>query len=338
MKIGLRTIKTGIAVSLAMFISTIFNINAPFYSGIAAVIAMQPTVSDSWKKGLHRVLGTFVGAIMGIILSFLLPSNFITLGLGIVILIYILNKLNWQDSISIGCVVFIGIFISTDAGIISRSTDRLLETTIGIVIALVVNYLIYPPTYDAKIVKEIDAMSDHIWTFTANVIELILDRSEEGLLKLNEEIEEIDKIINESNKFLKLQLKEDKVLIYGNISSQELNKMIVAVEDINQNLLNMNKVLEKGIKTEVVELVEIEFNNIKKALRDLKKKDVLITEERVQTHEDIQQLIGYIKSAKSRLKFSDEINNYPTDEVVKILVILYNLEDILNRFKRIKGY
>ncbi|AOY75356.1 hypothetical protein BJL90_05245 [Clostridium formicaceticum] len=75
MKIGLRTIKTGIAVTVSLVISNMLRIESPFFAAIAAIIAMQPTVSDSWKTGVNRILGTVIGAIVGAIFVALSPGN-----------------------------------------------------------------------------------------------------------------------------------------------------------------------------------------------------------------------------------------------------------------------
>lgn len=52
MKIGPRTLKTGIAVTLSLVVANLLKIDSPDYAVIAAIIVMQPSVSDSWQKGV----------------------------------------------------------------------------------------------------------------------------------------------------------------------------------------------------------------------------------------------------------------------------------------------
>ena len=338
MKIGLRTVKTGIAVSLSMLISTIFNAGNSFYVVVAAIIAMQPTVSDSWKMGLNRILGTFVGAIIGAAFAYSIPVNPVTAGIGVIVLIYILNRLKWSESIAIGTVVFIGIFLNGGANHLEYALGRIFDTTIGIGVAVVVNYLIYPPTYDRKMISEINGASKFIWTYIFNIFEVYLEPQGNDVEGLNDEIRGIESVLNEARKFLELQIKEEKVLIYGKYKCNDLVSFINGAEEIYQNILNIDRIFQTGIKTEVISLIYEEFMQIKDIIKVLKEKETLILGSSSETNEELYELLQQVKKAKSVLKFSEKINEYPTDDVVKILVLLYNLEEILKKFKLMKGY
>jgi len=71
-KIGMRNVKTAIAVFLCVFISRFFKMEYPFYSGIATVIAMQSSVVESFTAGKIRMFGTLVGALIGLIFSLII--------------------------------------------------------------------------------------------------------------------------------------------------------------------------------------------------------------------------------------------------------------------------
>lgn len=338
MNIGLRTIKTGIAVSIAMIISVFFETGNPFYVIIAAIIAMQPTVSDSWRIGLNRMLGTFLGAIIGVVFAYAIPVNPITTGIGIVVLITILNRFNWRESISIGSVVFIGIFLNEGSNHFQYASGRLLDTSIGIGVAVIVNYLIYPPTYDNKIIKEINGTSKHIWNYIYNILEIYLEQKHEGIEILDEEIAQIEKVLSKSKRFLELQIKEEKVLIYGKYKCNDLLSFITGADEIYQNVLNIDRIFQTGIKTEVINLIHQDFTNIKESIAVFINKEILILGAGNEAEEEILQLLQRVKQAKVNIKFNERINEYPTDDVVKVLVLLYNLEEILKKLKLMKGY
>lgn len=50
-KIGMRTIKTALAVSLAILIAQGLDLKSPFFVGIAAIISMKSSVSESLTAG-----------------------------------------------------------------------------------------------------------------------------------------------------------------------------------------------------------------------------------------------------------------------------------------------
>jgi uncharacterized membrane protein YgaE (UPF0421/DUF939 family) len=143
MKIGARILKSALAVVICIFYGSFLNENSGFFAAIAAIITMQGTFSDSFIKGKDRVFGTFVGAFFGYIFALLLQGNPFLIGIGIIIIIYICKSLKWNASIVIACVVFLSIMIDGD-NILQYSIFRLLDTTAGIIIALLVNYFILP--------------------------------------------------------------------------------------------------------------------------------------------------------------------------------------------------
>ncbi|MCX7694308.1 MAG: aromatic acid exporter family protein [Caloramator sp.] len=147
MNIGLRNLKTALSVFLSIIISNLFGLDYPFYAAIASLVCMQSTLEKTYTTGKNRLLGTVVGAILGFIFASFFPTNAIFSALGIVTLIYICNKLNWNDAISMAGIVFLAIMlnIKDNKHALIYSYKRLFETLIGIVVAFFVNSFIFPP-------------------------------------------------------------------------------------------------------------------------------------------------------------------------------------------------
>ena len=56
-KIGMRIVKTAIAVFICFVIDMFRTTSMPFYSAIAAILCMQPDVKDSWRVAATRTIG-----------------------------------------------------------------------------------------------------------------------------------------------------------------------------------------------------------------------------------------------------------------------------------------
>ncbi len=154
MKIGMRNVKTALSVLICILLFQLFNIGSPFYAAVAAIISMQSSVADSFKTGKYRMLGTFLGALVGLIFALIGRGNPFLISLGIMIIIYISNLLKWNKSISIAGVVFISIMINMNGGSpFAYSFNRLVDTLIGITVAVLINYFISPPINLDKIVN-----------------------------------------------------------------------------------------------------------------------------------------------------------------------------------------
>ena len=152
-KIGLRNLKTALAVSLCMITFKAFHRTDSFYACIACVVCMKDTVYNSFHMGKNRLIGTFLGGLLGILfiyLSTLIPLLFnitsLITGLGIIIAIYVCTLLNKPASVTICCIVFISIIVNHPGkASYSYAICRCIDTAIGIIIAVFINKFIHPP-------------------------------------------------------------------------------------------------------------------------------------------------------------------------------------------------
>lgn len=162
-KIGMRIIKTCIAVYICFLIYLLRGEQgAPFYSAIAAILCMQPYVSNSLKVALNRTIGTFIGGAMGMIVllferSFMptdIPAlQYLLVSLAIIPLIYFTLLIKKQTASYIACVVYLSIAITHGADVNPAlfTLDRILDTLIGIFVSLGVNAFHFPKKKNSRI-------------------------------------------------------------------------------------------------------------------------------------------------------------------------------------------
>ncbi|EOU1725198.1 aromatic acid exporter family protein [Clostridium perfringens] len=166
-KIGARNLKTALAVTLCIGFFELIHRQYPFYACIAAVICMKDTVENSYKMGKSRMIGTVTGGLVGLALTFI-ALNFnltrfsgIITGIGIVITIYLLNVFNRKGSVSIACIVLIAIMTNLHGKApYAYAVDRIIDTFIGIIIALLINNYIYK--YENKVKKDLENIEEKI--------------------------------------------------------------------------------------------------------------------------------------------------------------------------------
>ncbi|WP_313340486.1 aromatic acid exporter family protein [Sedimentibacter sp.] len=167
-RIGMRNIKTSTSVFLCLLLFELFNRENALMACVAAVICMQNTIVDSFRKGTERIIGTIIGGIAGALVLFIISTfgreNILIfiIPIGIIILIEICVSFGLKNSVVICCVVYLGLLTSREheGGYILYTINRILDTSVGIVIALLVNKYMNIPTddikYKLKISKEPD--------------------------------------------------------------------------------------------------------------------------------------------------------------------------------------
>ncbi len=169
-KIGMRTIKTGLAVMLGVTVAGLVGLRSPLFVAIGAISTMQTSVSESFVMGKNRILGTIMGAVVAVVIAEILPYSNIFLGLGIILLIQILNILGWKKSISLSAIVFSAVYLNREMGMIEYATNRVLDTFIGIVMGVLVNYLVAAPDSEKKFYAKVDAFVEVAKEYTYSLI------------------------------------------------------------------------------------------------------------------------------------------------------------------------
>ncbi len=148
-RIGLRAIKTSIAVAVCALISLFFNHEDIFTACIAAVMCMEQTCEQTIETGINRFIGTMIGGVVGYValeLTCMLPYyewiRVIILPICILMVVYTCNVINKKPAVSIGCVVVIVILSRSGESTSSTLTyvlQRVSDTLLGVLVATIIN-------------------------------------------------------------------------------------------------------------------------------------------------------------------------------------------------------
>src|SRR5690606_34445424 len=107
MRLGARIFKTGIAISLALFLASLLELPTPIFAGVAAVFAIQPSIYRSYITLLDQFYGNLIGATIAVIFVLTIGSNYITIGFAAVLTIAIMLKLKLSNPVSLALVTVI---------------------------------------------------------------------------------------------------------------------------------------------------------------------------------------------------------------------------------------
>ena len=155
---GQRIIRSAIAVAVCLLIYILRGHQGiPLYSALAAMQCMQPYTKDSRGVGKKRILGTIIGAIWGLLMLLLeiqlFPSGIIEEGLHyvliplmLILVLYSTVLLSVPETAFLSGTVFLVITINhfTDVNPYIFAFNRLLDTTIGVLVANLINRLHFP--------------------------------------------------------------------------------------------------------------------------------------------------------------------------------------------------
>ncbi|MDF2880459.1 MAG: hypothetical protein K0R54_1016 [Clostridiaceae bacterium] len=209
-KVGLRNIKTAIAVFLCVIISWALNFEYPFYAAIAAIISMQSSVVESFTVGRNRILGTIVGAFIGFLCALIQPGNAFLCAIGLIVVVYICDLFNWNKSVTIAGIVCMAIMLNLNGrSPMFYSINRIIDTLLGIIVAIFVNYFIFPP----RIIGDIDKKNDLLKSCIKNCIrEYVTNYAIINLDDINKKIQQLEeKLMLISKELMKGEIQENVI-------------------------------------------------------------------------------------------------------------------------------
>lgn len=171
-KIGLRIIKTMIAVLVCLLIDLILkkiigiekskNYFNPFFASLATVYCLNNSKDNSIHLGKIRIFGSLLGGIFGILyltivfvllntLNIDLDNNYfiytfllyLFISFGTIILIYIANFLKLSNIIFISLLTYLAVSVgnTTNLSFYGYAFNRILSTIIGVFISLIINFI-----------------------------------------------------------------------------------------------------------------------------------------------------------------------------------------------------
>ena len=152
--IGIRVIKTGVAVFLTSSICLFFNLPAVF-AVITAIVTIEPTVKDSIKKGLVRFPASAIGSFYAVSFISLLGVSPLTFTGASVFTIITCYKLKLYDGLLVATLTSVAMISVIQDAYAQAFFTRLLTTSIGLGVSTLVNLLILPPNYIKRIDRTI---------------------------------------------------------------------------------------------------------------------------------------------------------------------------------------
>jgi len=195
--IGARVIKTGVAVTLTMFICKILNLEPAIFGAVSAVINIQPSIYLTLKTTKDQIMIHVLGVVIGLAVGYLVGGNPLSMGVTAILIITLYLKMKLQQGILMGIVAAIFILGSAPDQFLPHAINRTAVIFIGLMIAIIVNIVLWPPRYRSLFVSNLRESNDEAVSYFCQAVydfarlenqEIPLPQDKrEKVLKLNKE-------------------------------------------------------------------------------------------------------------------------------------------------------
>ncbi|BAC14362.1 hypothetical conserved protein [Oceanobacillus iheyensis HTE831] len=226
--IGSRVIKTGIAVLLTAYICEWIGWS-PVFAVITAIVTIEPTVSDSIRKGLIRFPASAIGAAYAVLFIALFGNSPVTYALSAVFTITTCFRLKLHDGLLVATITSVAMVDVIHSNYVMEFFIRLFTTTIGLSVSTLVNMFLLPPDYQKNIQTKVSSIAQELGKQIQGIYYCLLH---------------VDEINNES-KYLDKLLELDKLIIRAEILSR------YQTNDSKYHFTENNQEKFKDIKTQL---------------------------------------------------------------------------------------
>lgn len=239
--LGVRVIKTGVAIFLTALICQLIGW-PPVFAVITAIVTLEPTVSDSIKKGLVRFPASAIGSAYAVFFIAIFGNSPITYTLAAVFTIITSYKLKLHAGLLVATITAVAMIEVVYDNYFLSFLTRLGTTSIGLMVSIIVNMFILPPNYIKEIGENINKLYKNIGRAVLSIVTFEADPPKNK----NKLLVTLDKQILKTSELIRFQKDETDFhpLVGSNkqdfyIARKQINRLKLMVYHLT-NLKNLS--------------------------------------------------------------------------------------------------
>ncbi|QKS70624.1 aromatic acid exporter family protein [Paenalkalicoccus suaedae] len=240
MRLGARIFKTGLAVTLALYVGMWLQFSTPAFAALAAFLSVQPSVRKSIMSIWDQIQANVISALLAIV--FVLTFGHEPFVVGVVVLLIIAIHIKWKKEgiIPLAVVTAILIMGSPTDDFSSFALDRFLLIMVGVFSAFIVNLIFLPPKHENLLYHKVTGTNEQILQWIRLILHHEIDHrtfkqdqqtiaTQLGKLDTLFDLYKDERTINRKNEYARLR----KVVLF--------RQMIIATKKAEDILVSLSK-------------------------------------------------------------------------------------------------
>ncbi|MGB7553743.1 MAG: FUSC family protein [Candidatus Korobacteraceae bacterium] len=146
--------KTGLPAVLCVWLGNLFGLSHSYWAAVSAIVVMGSDTTLTFASCRDRIIGTAIGALLGWMTFYAWHGHYLLYGLSVTLCLFVCGILAFDKAGRLAAVALtIIVLIKIDGGPAQAAVARFLEVGLGIVVALAVTLLVFPPDSGNKEIK-----------------------------------------------------------------------------------------------------------------------------------------------------------------------------------------
>ncbi|WP_158212308.1 FUSC family protein [Natranaerobius trueperi] len=356
MVIGPRVWKTGLAVTITLWIAELFSLEYPYLAVIATIISLQPTITDSLKKGWERIQATAIGVIIALAIMFVLESTPIFVGIAVILTILICLRYGWTESITLASVTVVIIMAGSRDDTFGYALQRsTVLPFVGIIIAVAINLLFSPPQYLEMVKKSLRDLNEGIELLMMRVINSFLTCENYSPEHIQQLVDKIYVLYEDAKeKFNMYQNERGYKKYFNGKKAAELSNLERVLEImwlIAQRVIDIQNVTDERCgRISKIENPSTQYNDLLNSVQEFLFQTTALEKNLIENYlepnenrkdiieRQIEEITTLRESLRERINDWQESHLGPTHirSLIEIATLVYDLDQICNLLFKLK--
>ncbi|OIJ17258.1 hypothetical protein BKP37_01785 [Anaerobacillus alkalilacustris] len=240
MKLGARIFKTGLSITLSLYVAMLLEMNPPMFAALAATFAIQPSIYKSFQTIIEQIQGNIISALLAVIFVLTFGHHPFVVGVVVIIVIAINIQLKMNAIIPLAVATVIIIMESPTDDFVTFASTRFLLIMVGIFSAFIVNLVFIPPKHETQLYHKLSDCTENIikWIRLLTRNDAKQKMLKKDLSKLKEALVKIDNLFllykEERNYFKKRKYAKGRKVVLFRQMLVTSNKALAILKALNR--------------------------------------------------------------------------------------------------------
>jgi len=182
-----HTLRITVALLAGYVVSIFFSIGHGYWILLTILVILKPAYSLTKKRNADRILGTIAGAIIGLIILYLVHDKHVLLGIMVLFMVanYSVMRINYFLSVLLMTPYLLLFFHLLQPDNFQRLlTDRVVDTAIGSAIAFVASIVLFPTWERSKILPRLATATEMVKQYFSSIAQSMLGETPQVVPRL----------------------------------------------------------------------------------------------------------------------------------------------------------
>ncbi|WP_266206062.1 FUSC family protein [Pontibacter kalidii] len=244
--LSLQIVKTALAAAVSWLVATaVLGAEYPFFAPLASILTVQVTVADSVEKATQRIIGIIGGVLVSLLIGHWFSVSSFSIFLAIIVGMGISKALRMNPQVVSQVAVSSFLVLAFGLQEEGYALDRVVETVVGSVVAVLINALIVPQNAIPEVENSMIALGEQ-GTRTLAFLASQLRQTEKGQLVGRQETDALIATTEQSIKSLQLAEQSLKYNPFLTHKRTHLSRLAIGVKRL-EHITTQIRGIRRGI-------------------------------------------------------------------------------------------